>query len=74
MQVPFHQNSNLVERRFDIIPNVRDGKGHLIMPREYESTLKNGSIVIVNIHLKLYVFEQNLFISFTKVLFIKRSS
>ena len=74
MQVPFHQNSNLVERRFDIIPNIRDGKGHLIMPREYESTLKNGSIVIVNVHLKLYVFELSLFISFTKVLIVQRSS
>ena len=38
------------------IPNVRDSDGCVIMPNKYESKLKDGSIVIVNVHFKLYVF------------------
>ena len=41
---------------FVIVPNVRDGDGCLIMPDDYGSKLENGSIVMVNVHLKLYVF------------------
>ena len=35
------------------VPNVQDGDGRLIMPHEYRSTLKNESIVMVNVSLKL---------------------
>lgn len=35
------------------VPNVRDGNGALIMPHEYEQKLETGSIVMVNVYLKL---------------------
>ena len=35
------------------LPNIRDGNGRLVMPHEYRSTLKNDSIVMVNVYLKL---------------------
>lgn len=38
------------------VPNVRDGDGRLIMPHEYQSKLKDRSVVMVNAFLKLYVF------------------
>lgn len=40
---------------FISIPNVRDGDGQLIMPYEYRSKLKDKSIVMLNIQLKLCV-------------------
>ena len=39
------------------IPNIRDAEGDIIMPDEYKKILKNGSIVVVNVFLKLYVLE-----------------
>ena len=41
---------------FIVVPNIRDGDGCIIMPDEYGKRLQNGSIVMVNVHLKLYVF------------------
>jgi hypothetical protein len=62
------ENSNLVERRqasddpkyivrgyFPFIPNIRDGNGHLIMPHEYEDKLEDGTIVMINVELRMYV-------------------
>ena len=45
------------------IPDVRDEDGKLIMPHEYRSKMKDGTIVMVNGYLKLYVFyfPQNFF-------------
>ena len=40
-------------------PNIRDGDGRLIMPNEYKSRLEDGSIVIVNASLRLYVILIN---------------
>ena len=37
-------------------PNIRDGKGRLIMPHEYRLKLKDRSVVMVNAFLKLYVY------------------
>jgi|SRR5882762_7164318 len=39
-----------------VVPNIRDVDGSIIMPDEYGSKLVNGSIVMVNVHLRLYVF------------------
>jgi hypothetical protein len=36
------------------IPNIRNGDGNLITPHQYEIKLEDGSIVMVNIYLKLY--------------------
>jgi hypothetical protein len=33
--------------------NVRDGNSALIMPHEYEQKLETGSIIMVNVYLKL---------------------
>lgn len=65
-------NSNMVETRFRFtnsiqhahnmsipFPNIRDGDGRLIMPNEYKSRLEDGSIVIVNASLRLYVILIN---------------
>ena len=35
------------------IPNVCDGNGALITPDEYEQKLETGSIVMVNVYLKM---------------------
>jgi hypothetical protein len=35
------------------IPNVRDGNGALINPEEYEQKLQTGSVVMVNVYLKM---------------------
>jgi len=35
------------------VPNIRDGNGTLIKPHEYEQKLETGSIVMVNIYLKM---------------------
>ena len=35
------------------VPNMRDGNGALIMPDEYEQKLDMGSIIMVNVYLKL---------------------
>jgi len=35
------------------VPNVRDSNGALIMPDEYEQKLDTGSIIMVNVYLKL---------------------
>ena len=69
MRLPYHQNSNLVEQRFDVVPNIRDCDGHHISPTEYKSTMKDGSTVIVNVHLKLLVLKLLSFISFTSIPF-----
>jgi hypothetical protein len=37
------------------VPNVRDGNGDIIFPYEYEDKLHDGSIVVVNVSLKLFV-------------------
>jgi len=35
------------------IPNVRDGNGALITPEEYDEKLTAGTIVMVNVYMKL---------------------
>ena len=40
-------------KSFVNIPNVRDGDGNLITPDLYEQNLHDGTIVTVNVHLKL---------------------
>jgi hypothetical protein len=35
------------------VPNVRDGNGALIKPDEYEQKLETGSVVMVNVYLKM---------------------
>ena len=42
------------------IPNVRDGDGDIILPQDYKLKLKDNTIVMVNVYLKLYVFSINL--------------
>jgi hypothetical protein len=37
------------------VPNIRDHDGDVIMPYQYRSRLKDQSVVIVNVYLKLYV-------------------
>ena len=39
------------------IPNVRDGDGNIILPQDYKLKLKDNAIVMVNVFLKLYVFQ-----------------
>jgi hypothetical protein len=41
---------------FISIPNICDGEGWLILPYEYRSKIKDRSIVMVNVQLKLYIF------------------
>lgn len=41
---------------FITIPNVRDKEGQLIMPNEYETQLKEGAVMIVNVYPQLLVF------------------
>jgi hypothetical protein len=41
------------------IPNIRDGNGDIITPAEYEKRLVDGSIVMINVYLKLYVKPKN---------------
>jgi hypothetical protein len=36
------------------IPNIRNGNGDIISPAEYEKKIEDGSIVMVNVFLKLY--------------------
>jgi hypothetical protein len=38
---------------FFTVPNIRDGDGRLVLPYEYRSRLKDGSVVMVNVYLKL---------------------
>jgi hypothetical protein len=35
------------------IPNIRDSDGNIILPYDYEKKLHDGSIVMVNVYLKL---------------------
>jgi len=42
-----------ISKSFIDVPNVRDGNGKLITPDEYERKLENGSVVMVNVYLKL---------------------
>jgi hypothetical protein len=44
------------EDHFINLPNIRNNDGQLIMLHEYRSKLKDGSVVMVNVYLKLYVF------------------
>ena len=37
-----------VNKTFMNVPNIRDSKGHLIIPDEYKNKLNNGSVVVVN--------------------------
>ena len=37
------------------IPNIRDGEGKIITPDQYDKTLKDGSIVLVNVYFKMLV-------------------
>ena len=39
-----------------MVPNVRDEDGFLIYPDEYQEKIQTNSIVLVNIHFKMYVF------------------
>lgn len=38
------------------IPNIQNGDGDLITPDQYEQALEDGSVVMVNVYLKMYVF------------------
>jgi hypothetical protein len=38
------------------VPDVRDQHDELIMPHEYGSKLKDGTIVMINAYLKLFFF------------------
>ena len=42
-----------VSKSFIDVPNVRDGNGTLITPDEYERKLDDGTVVMVNVYLKL---------------------
>jgi hypothetical protein len=53
-------SSNEICKEFFVtVPNIRDSDGCLIMPDDYGNKLENGSIVMVNVHLKLYVFSSH---------------
>lgn len=39
------------------IPNIRDNDGKIITPDQYDRKLEDGSIVMINVYLKLYVFQ-----------------
>lgn len=42
------------------IPNIRDGNGTLIKPSDYDKMLPAGSVVMVNVYMKLFVQMNNL--------------
>lgn len=44
-------------RSYIRVPNIRDGNGDIIFPYEYEAKLHDGSIVVVNVSLKLFVLS-----------------
>ena len=54
----FHRTSleKTWRNSFFTVPNVRDGDGRVVMPYEYRSQLKDGSVVMLNVYLKVYVF------------------
>ena len=43
------------------IPNVRDGNGAIIKPTEYDTKLQSGTIVMVNVYMKMYVLTIHTF-------------
>jgi hypothetical protein len=45
-----HTNTCLLD-----IPNVRDGNGKLISPSEYEENPKPGTVVMVNMYMKMCI-------------------
>lgn len=53
---PYYNDSNLVERQQQSIPNIRDADGSLLQPSEYRSKIQNKTIVIVNVHFKMYEY------------------
>ena len=54
------ENLFLTDETFDeymlVVPNIRDCEGFLITPEEYKQKLENISIVMVNVHFKMYIF------------------
>jgi hypothetical protein len=47
-------SANMKKCHLDI-PNVRDGNGTLITPMEYEKRLPPGTVVMLNVYMKMYV-------------------
>ena len=45
----------VIHNSFPFVPNIRDGDGHLIMPRRYENELKDGGLVMINVYPMMYV-------------------
>jgi hypothetical protein len=43
-----------ISNSYVYIPNIHNGNGNLITPDQYETKMEDGSIVMVNVFLKLY--------------------
>lgn len=43
------------------VPNIRDRDGKIITPDQYDKKLEDGSIVMINVYLKLYVYLNFIF-------------
>ena len=78
-------NSNLVEQScldddrryvvrgyFPFIPNIRDGRGNIVMPHEYERTFEDGCMMMVNVKPRMYVFIFYFYFLFWESLNVER--
>jgi hypothetical protein len=50
----FFTNSETHNEYLLVVPKIRDGDSFLIMPDEYAKKFQNISIVLLNVHLKMY--------------------
>lgn len=60
-----------VSNSYVYIPNIRNGEGDVITPDEYDTKLHDGTIVMVNVSLKLYVPLHILSLSYRHSFFLQ---